>query len=151
MAFVREELTEQDEKFIAGFQFEDPFNVGRLARMPSEWVADHERGYYLICLGGQGGWSYDTNEYPPDYYRLILKNKVVEVEARIRHEGTIKTGITVYWKLESIYVDETIDLQKEELLEIVERAFISYSDLEYNGHVNKVHMDYVAEPYYMTI
>ena len=152
MAYVEEKLTEQDKEFIARFQFKAPFGLGSgLAKTPSEWAADKERKYYLICLGGQGWRSYDTDEYPPNYYKLIMGNKVVEIAARICHEGTIKTGVTVYWKLEGIYVDKTIDLQKEELLKIVEEAFVFYANIHYNGHVVKVCMDYVAEPYYTEI
>ena len=56
MAYVEEKLTEQDKEFIAGFQFEDPLTVG-LADIPSEWVADRERDYYLISLGGMLAFS----------------------------------------------------------------------------------------------
>lgn len=139
MAFVNEELTEQDKKFIAGFRFKKPLTVG-LADIPPKWTADRERGYYLICLGGQGWRSYDTNEYPPNYYRLILNNKVVKIEARIRHAGTNKTGVTVYWKLERIYADETIDMPEKELLEVVKEAFVFYANIHYNGHAVKVHI-----------
>ena len=147
MAFVIEELTEQDEEFIAGFQFKAPLGGG-MADISSKWAADRARGYYLVSLGGFGWRSYDTTEYPPSYYRLILENKVMEIAARFYHEGTSKTGVIMHWKLESIYVDETINIPEKKLLEIVHEAFVSYAKRFYSGHVIKVCMEYVANPIY---
>ena len=101
MAFINEKLTEKDKEFIASFKFYKP--IGRkdeLATIPENWSIDKENNYYLICLGGQGRLF--DEEYPPNYYRLIVDDNFIEIEARFKSKGNYSTGVELLWKIQTI-------------------------------------------------
>jgi hypothetical protein len=149
MAFVNEKLTEKDKEFIALFEFHKPIGrTNELARLPENWATDREKGYFLICLGGQG-YTFDE-EHPPYYYRLIIDNAVVKIEARFRSKGDYNTGVKVEWRIESIDVPKSLNnLPSEVLLNIINDAFISYSNIHKNGHVESTSFDKVCMPIYL--
>ena len=149
MAFVNEKLTEKDKEFIASFKFIQPIGgQGKmLADIPIKWAADRENGYYLICLGGQG-YTFDE-ERPPYYYRLIINNVAVKIEARFIREGDYKIGVKVEWRIESINVPKALqNYDKDRLLNIIKDSFMSYSNIHENGYVLNVEFDKIAIPFY---
>lgn len=135
MAFICENLTDEDKRFIEGFQFHMPIgDVKSLVRMPEKWVSDREKGYFLICLAGRG-YVFDQ-EYPPYYYRLIVDRQVIEIVARYQSEGDYDSGIKMTWRLESIFVPHSLNYIKEDLvLDIVKSAIAAYGNVHKNGHV----------------
>lgn len=148
MAFVNEKLTEKDKEFVASFKFRKP--IGRkneLARLPENWSADRNNSYYLICLGGQG---YTFNEeYPPYYYRLIIDNSVVEIEARFESSGDYNSGVKMIWRVQRIVVSNSLKkLPKEILFTIIKNAFISYGNIHKNGHVVSTDIIEMSTPFY---
>lgn len=141
MAFICENLTDDDKRFIEEFQFHMPIgDVKSLVRMPEKWVSDREKGYFLICLAGRG---YVFNqEYPPYYYRLIVDKQVIEIVARYQSEGDYDSGIKMTWRLESIFVPHSLNYIKEDLiLDIVKSAIAAYGNVHKNGHVISTNFD----------
>lgn len=135
MSFVCERLNEEDEKYFRQFQFYYPFGGAKeLARVPRNWVVDREKRYYLICLAGQG---YTLNEeYPPYYYKLIINDKAIHIEARFGSEGNVESGITMTWRITNTIIP--VDLKyipKEEIDNIIKDALTVYGNNYKGGHV----------------
>lgn len=150
MAFVNEKLTEKDKEFIASFNFIQPIGgQGKtLADIPIKWAADREKGYFLICLGGQGH-SFDE-ERPPNYYRLIIDNVDVRIMARFRSDGDYNTGVKLEWRIQDIVVPKSLKhLSQEMLLNIINDAFTSYGNIHKNGHVISTIFDEMGIPFYL--
>lgn len=145
MAFVNEKLTDKDKEFISSFKFHNPIGrLNELAPIPEEWSIDRENKYYLICLGGQGELD---NEYPPNYYKLIVNTDVVDIKARYKTVGYGKTGIKITWEIESIVVNSKktdFDIQQ-----IAMSALESYGNIHFGGHITKTEFDSIAEPFYL--
>ncbi len=152
MAFVNEELKEKDKEFIASFKFLQPIGGGGidLAKIPRKWAADREANHYLICLGGQG-WKL-SEEYPPNYYRLIIGNSAIEIEARFQSKGDYTNGVNFYWYIQIIVVPKALsNLSEKVLLQIVKDAFTSYSNIHGNDHVIDVEFKELVSPFYSKI
>ena len=149
MAFVSEKLEGKDLEYVKSFGFKHPLSIGDEAILPETWVADHENNCYLICLGA-GGWrSYETDEFPPSYYRLIVNNKVIEIEARYRWEGNYKTQIKEWWRIIRIVVLENTDITSESIKKIVKNCFEVESNNQHHNHVIEVNFDLIAEPIFL--
>lgn len=146
MRFVNKQLTEEDKKFISSFKFHQP--IGRrneLARIPRNWAVDKEKNYYLICLGGQG--ELFDEEYPPNYYKLVINTDVIDIEARYKTTGNRKTGIKITWEVGNIVVNARktdVDIKQ-----IVMSAFESYGNIHFRGHIISTDFVNISEPYYM--
>lgn len=149
MAFVNEKLTEKDKEFIASFKFHTPIGrLNELASLPEEWSIDKENKYYLICLGGQGRLF--DEEYPPNYYHLIINNNSIEVEARFKCKGNYSTGVEILWKIQGISVPHSLNyISSEKLKDIVREAFTCYGNIHKNGHITKTEFDSIAKPFYL--
>lgn len=149
MAFVNEKLTDKDKEFISSFKFHDP--IGRsneLAYLPEEWSIDKENNYCLVCLGGQGRLF--DEEYPPNYYRLIIDNNSIEIEARFKCKGNYSTGVEILWKIQGVYVPHTLNyISPKKLNDIIRDAFICYGNIHKNGHITKTGFDSIAKPFYL--
>ncbi len=149
MAFVIEELKENDLEYVKSFGFKHPLSIRDDAILPDTWVADHESNCYLICLGA-GGWrSYETDEFPPSYYKLIVNDKVVDIEARFRWEGNYKTKIREWWKIINIVVLENVDMTSERLKEIVKKCFEVESNNQHHNYVIEVNFDLIVDPIFV--
>jgi len=149
MAFVIEELKGKDLEYVKLFGFKHPLSIRDDAILPSKWVADHDNNRYFICLGAGGGRSYDTAEYPPSYYKLIVNNKIIDIEARYRWEGNSNVGIKMWWKIIRIVVFENIDLTIGEIKNIVIQAIKLDSNLWRENNVIEVNFDLIAEPIFI--
>ncbi|MGN0630504.1 MAG: hypothetical protein ACI4JN_04165 [Ruminococcus sp.] len=149
MAFVNEKLTDKDKEYISSFKFHNPIGrLNELAPIPEEWSIDRENKYYLICLGGQGRLF--DEEYPPNYYHLIIDNKSIEIEARFKCKGNYSTGVELLWKIQGIYVPHSLSyILPKKIINIVREAFICYGNVHKNGHVIKTEFDSIAEPFYL--
>ena len=149
MAFVNEKLTDNDKEFISSFKFHNPIGrLNELAPLPEEWSIDKKNNYYLICLGGQGRLF--DEEYPPNYYHLIIDNKSVEVEARFKCKGNYFTGVEILWKVQRIYVPHSLNyISSEKIKDIVREALTCYGNIHKNGHITKTEFDSIAEPFYL--
>lgn len=149
MAFVNEKLTDKDKEFISSLKFHNPIGrLNELAPIPEEWSIDRENKYYLICLGGQGRLF--DEEYSPNYYRLIIDNKSIEIEARYKSKGNYSTGVELLWKIQGIYVPRSLSyISPEKLIDIVREAFVCCGNVHKNGHVTKTEFDSIAEPFYL--
>jgi len=150
MAFVNEKLTDKDKEFIASFKFHNPIGrLNELAYLPEEWSIDKENDYYLICLGGQGRLF--DEEYPPNYYRLIVDNNFIEIEARFKSKGNYSTGVELLWKIQTISVPKALKhIPQETLVEIIKNAFICYGNIHKNGNVVKTEFDSITTPFYLS-
>ncbi len=148
MSFVCERLNEEDKEYIQSFQFQDPFGRrGELNRIPRYWAVDRERKYYLICLGGQGYTL--SEEYPPYYYRLIIDNIAINIEARFKSEGDGTKGVTMMWQINSIAVPNFLEyISREELISIVKEAFTTYSNNHKGDNILAITFANVAVPHY---
>lgn len=148
MNFLYKNLTEEDEKFIESFKFHMP--IGRrdeLAPIPIQWVVDKERECYLICLAGQGD-TFDIG-YPPYYYRLILGKSVVKITARYESQGDFNTGVLLKWRIDSIIVPRVLrNIMRDELLIIIQEAFIVFGNIHECGHVVGTVFDRICMPVY---
>ncbi len=148
MSFVCERLNEEDEKYFRQFQFYYPFGGAKeLARVPRNWVVDREKRYYLICLGGQG---YTLNEeYLPYYYRLIIDDIAINIEARFKSEGDGTKGVTMMWQINSIAVPNCLEyVSGDEIISIVKEAFITYSYVHKGDNILAITFANVAAPHY---
>ena len=148
MAFICEKLTEKDKEFIESFKFNMP--LGRrdeLAPIPEQWVRDKERGYYLICIAGQG--DVFDNQFPPYYYRLIIGNSVVKIEGRYEGKGDFNIGISIKWRINSIIVPNNLKyISRDEILNIVREAFGVFGNIHECGHVVETIFDRISMPLY---
>lgn len=148
MAFKNERLTEQDKEFIASFKFTRPLGqINELAEIPERWTADRERNIFLICLGGQGRRY--SEEYPPNYYHLIIGNAVISIEAMFQEVGSNAQGLKVTWKILIIDVSKELSyLKSEEIIKIIKEVFVkrSYSGYSTDNNVLSVKFDFIANP-----
>lgn len=129
MAFVNEKLTEKDKEFIASFQFHNPIGMKEeLVKIPEKWTVDRNRELYLICLGGQGYRFSD--EFPPDYYILIVKNTVIEITVQHNSIGNNTDGIDVTWRITSIFIkNNTNNISNKKIIEYIKEAFIKRASM----------------------
>lgn len=147
MSFINESLTESDKRFIESFKFRQPLWRDKLADNPEDWSVDKERKFFLICLGGQG--ELFDREYPPNYYRLIIDNKVIKIEAYFKSEGNHSTGVKMTWRIESIIAPKVLkNKYQETLVEIIKEAFTCYGNIHKNGHVIYTTFNKIASPFY---
>lgn len=149
MAFVSEKLEGKDLEYVKSFGFKHPLSIRDEAILPETWVADHENNCYLICLGA-GGWrSYETDEFPPSYYRLIVNNKVVDVEAKFKTKGNGKTGIKIWWKITNIVVTQELNVSADDIKKLIMDSFeVEGNDLHGN-HIKETVFDLIAEPIFL--
>ncbi len=149
MAFVSEKLEGKDLEYVKSFGFKHPLSIKDDAILPSKWVADHENNCYFICLGAGGGRSYETDEFPPSYYKLLVNNKVIDVEARYHMQGNGKIGIKMWWKIVRIVVFDGFDIKTEKIKEILMQTIKLDSNLWRENHVIEVNFDSIAEPIFV--
>lgn len=150
MSFVCERLNEDDKKYIKSFDFHMPLgNVTELINIPDKWVSDRDKGYYMICIAGRG-YFFDE-EYPPYFYKLIIDNKVIEINARYQSSGNYASGVEMTWRLESICVLGSLNhLSELELLNIIKNAFIAYGNVHKSGHVISTVFERISAITYIT-
>ncbi len=89
-------------------------------------------------------------EYPPNYYRLIVNDNFIEIEARFKSKGNYSTGVELLWKIQTIKVPNALKhISQETLVEIIKNAFICYGNIHKNGNVVKTEFDSIATPFYL--
>ncbi|MDL2259128.1 hypothetical protein LJC42_08310 [Eubacteriales bacterium OttesenSCG-928-K08] len=152
MAFIRQKISESEKEFLESLKILAPLTgKGTLARIPDYWIADYDRNLFLIGLGGQG-YRY-SNEYPPDYFKLIWDNKVIGIEAQYTHKRNIDVSgtvsVDVKWKILNIFAPATLlHISREEIKDTAIGAFKEYSNYYYNDRVRTLEFVSVAEPYF---
>lgn len=106
MAFVYEKLTEQDKEFLASFKLPNPLSNSRMANIPREWVADRDRGLFLVCVGGQGFLF--SEEYPPTFYYLIWEGQLIRMQAYYNEIGNMQEKRRIIYKVHRILAPNTL-------------------------------------------
>lgn len=151
MGFICERLSEEDGKYIQSFQFCNPLGrMNELCSIPRNWAVDREKKYYLICLGGQG-FTY-KEEYPPYYYRLIIQDVAIKIEARFESAGDGTSGVRMIWRINSIDVPRSLEsISQENVLSIVKEALTAYSHIHKGDNIIVIDFSRVATPYYYDI
>lgn len=145
MAFIYEELTEEDKEFFNSFGFYKALSSVSKADPPLGWVSDREREIYFVSLGGQG-YRFDE-EHPPTYYRLIWKGKLIKIEGYRKGEGNLIIGNSIMYKLTRITVSESLHLKRSLLEKMIIDAFESY-ERGINKNLISVDFIYMATPMY---
>ncbi len=124
--FVEEDMadgsfTEEDRAFIgssvSGYQLQGWGAQNALDI--SSWIADRERGIYLIGLGGCGDRSPDLG--PPSRFKLIIGRNTVTIDARYIGSGCNGIGITEAYRLR-VAIPRDIEY-KGDVVALVEEAF----------------------------
>ncbi|GHU52907.1 hypothetical protein AGMMS49975_09740 [Clostridia bacterium] len=125
MAFVNEELNEQDKAFIASFNFLRPIGTKKPVDIPETWVSDRGNEIFLICLGGQGH-RFDK-EFPPTFWRLIWKGLPIEIETFDKGIGDWTIGKKIFWNISRITAPLALNVVDGKLLlKTIKDAFETY-------------------------
>ncbi|GHU52910.1 hypothetical protein AGMMS49975_09750 [Clostridia bacterium] len=143
MAFVNEELNEQDKAFIASFNFIQPIGTKNPADIPENWISDRENEIFLICLGGQG-YAFNK-EFPPDFWRLIWKGFPIKIETFNSATGNNTIGIKSIWNIDQIAVPRALNIESKLLVETVKDAFDTY-ERRRNRNIISVEFVKIATP-----
>ena len=149
MVFKIENIGEKEKEYIKSFRFRNPLSDKCKFNIPTRWVTEPQRHYYLLCLGAGGGVSYDSDEYPPSYYKLIVDSKVIDIQAKYKWEGNGTTGVKVWWKIIRIKVDNSIEMDSDEIKQIVKEIFAMESQAIFCRNLQNVYFDLIAEPIFL--
>lgn len=123
MAFVSEEIREQDREYFDSIGFTNIFDEPSKADW---WAIDKQRDIILICRGGM--------PHEPIWgYQLYLCGELVNMEALERAKGSqFRNNLRVHWIIKSIEVPEKLykkgcDIDK--IKQNIKEAFIGYGTI----------------------
>lgn len=123
MAFVNEEISENDQIRINYGSLRNPQGQRKLAGIP-KWTVDRERDVFLIRLGG----GISREDYHILYYFLFsLKEEKIMVEAfqkRIPTDDPM-LGIVIY-QVTKLQLPENFRTSRKKVLQLLEEAFSCY-------------------------
>ena len=142
-------IGEKEKEYIKSFGFVNPLSDKCEVNLPTRWVTEQKNNYHLLCLGAGGGVHYDSDEYPPSYYKLILDKGIIDIQAKYKWEGTGTTGIKVWWKINRINVDNSITIAREQIKQIVKEFFETESQAIFCRNLQKVYFDLIVEPIFL--
>lgn len=140
MAFVNEVVSEADKEKLKAFHFKNP--VTKEIVSPIYWTIDHQRDVYLFGLGGQG--YYDSEI--PSFYALVWKGKRIYLRTFSKGKGNYQSGVEMWWKIAGISIPESLEPQKEEVIELIKEAIDAHGSAYRRDHVTKVKFDLVEWP-----
>lgn len=115
MAFVYEEIGEENRELWNSFGFKNWAEAPMRFSKTRCWSIDKEKKECLVEIGG----FIDT----PTYYDFSYDGKIVRMEVFCRGEGNIKDGGVFYWKINRMYIPNSIWNQKDEVVQEIIKAF----------------------------
>lgn len=116
MAFVNEEISEEDIQRCKLDQIIRPVSGRKVALPPQYWAVDRERDIALMSLGG------GVRLFPQSFFELYWKGQFALAHLILTETGSSKTGdweltwrLTFLAKLENVPEPEVIETLKEAL------------------------------------
>lgn len=142
MAFVYEKIPETDREWFSSFNLKNPITKETLNSR--RWTIDRERNSFLVGLGGQGIYGSEI----PMFYALIWNKRVIMLETFSKAIGNNSSGMEFFWKITKIKAPESLLKDKDEMMNMIQEAFIAYDTSDKKGCLTKVNFDFIATPWF---
>lgn len=127
MAFVNELVPEEQKSKFDPKAFFHP--LGGYPIVTYRWVIDHERGAFLIRLGGGGPWEGGDAPKPREYLALSWKGNIVKSEALYSETGRFLDGNLVgCWDVVEVNIPPALEARKDVVLELIREGLEAMED-----------------------
>ena len=132
MAFVNEEISEEDKERFNSFGFKSPYSESSVN--PWKWTIDRERNIFLCSLAGSGS----RMDYKPCSFAMLDKGFVIKIETYVEIHGNDWGGIEVQWEIEKIFIPDAFEIDVKEITELIREALTAYGDAYDTKNMTKI-------------
>ena len=140
MAFVNEDIPEEDKEWFNSFGFTSPYTDKTVE--PWKWTIDRERNIFLCVLAGLGSKSSGKVRF----FVLVINGIVVIIEAYTESHGNKWNGRDVIWEVEKIIVPNKLGTDAQTIMDLVVEVLTVHGYLYDIDTVNKVEFQKMPPP-----
>ena len=140
MAFVNEDIPEEDEEWFNSFGFKSPYT--RKPVEPWKWTIDRERGIFLCVLAGMGLRRMEQ----PRFFALEIGGVVVVIEAYIETHGNDWDGRDVIWEIVRIVITKELEIDAQTIMALVVEVLTAHGCHYDIDTVNKIDFKKMPSP-----